>query len=99
MSHAHPHDEGECQRLLRQLNEYVDGELAAELCQELRQHMTDCPDCEIVFETLTKTVALYRHLDEQPEALPSDVESRLFHRLRLSPCAGRVSSKETQATR
>jgi len=87
MSHHH-HTDTECQELLQQLNAYVDGELAAELCQELQQHLDDCPDCEVVFETLTRTVALYRNLDEEPAELPADVEARLFQRLSLSPCSG-----------
>jgi anti-sigma factor RsiW len=88
MRQHHHHTDGECQELLQQLNAYVDGELVAELCQELQQHLDDCPDCEVVFETLSRTVAFYRNLDEEPAELPADVEARLFQRLSLSPCSG-----------
>ena len=83
MIHRHAHDQGRCRELLGQLNEYVDGELAAELCRDLEEHMADCPDCRVVFDTLTKTIALYHTLDDTAAALPVDVENRLLRRLNL----------------
>jgi predicted anti-sigma-YlaC factor YlaD len=61
-----------------------DGELAAELCHDLKQHLADCPNCRVVFDTLAKTIALYRQLNDVPVDLPSDVEERLMHRLTLA---------------
>ena len=78
------HDEGRCRDLLGKLNEYVDGELAAELCHDLEQHMAGCPDCRVVFDTLTRTVTLYHMLDDTTAELPADVEARLLRRLNLS---------------
>jgi anti-sigma factor RsiW len=84
MKMRHQHDEARCRELLGQLNDYVDGELAAELCHDLEQHMADCPDCCVVFDTLTKTIALYHTLDDTTAELPPDVEARLLRRLNLS---------------
>ena len=84
MNNRHQHDEARCRELLGQLNDYVDGELAAELCRDLEQHMTDCSDCQVVFDTLTKTIALYHSLDDTTAELPADVEARLLRRLNLS---------------
>jgi anti-sigma factor RsiW len=84
MKKRHQHDEARCRELLGQLNAYVDGELAVELCRDLEQHMSECPDCQIVFDTLTKTIVLYHTLDETPVELPADVEARLLRRLNLS---------------
>jgi anti-sigma factor (TIGR02949 family) len=84
MKKRHQHDEERCRELLDQLNDYVDGELAAELCRDLEQHMADCPDCQIVYDTLTKTIRLYHTLDDTTAELPPDVEARLLRRLNLS---------------
>ena len=84
MKKRHQHDEARCRELLGQLNDYADGDLAAELCCDLEQHMAECPDCQIVFDTLTKTIALYHTLDETTAELPADVEARLLRRLNLS---------------
>jgi predicted anti-sigma-YlaC factor YlaD len=85
MTYSHKHDDiARCQELLGQLNDYVDGKLAAELCRDLELHLADCPDCRVVFDTLAKTITLYHTLDETPAALPADVEARLLRRLNLS---------------
>jgi anti-sigma factor RsiW len=84
MTYSHQHDDiARCQELLSQLNAYVDGELAAELCYDLEQHLADCRDCQVVFDTLAKTIKLYHTLDATPIDLPSDVEARLLERLHL----------------
>jgi anti-sigma factor RsiW len=84
MTESHPHDDlTRCQELLGQLNDYVDGELATELCHDLEQHLAGCPGCQVVFDTLAKTIKLYHLLDETPVELPADVAARLMRRLRL----------------
>jgi predicted anti-sigma-YlaC factor YlaD len=84
MNYGHTHDDiARCQELLGQLNAFVDGELAAELCHDLELHLADCPDCRVVFDTLAKTITLYHTLDATPVALPADVEARLLRRLNL----------------
>lgn len=84
MTHTHSRDNlTRCQELLGQLNDYVDGELAADLCHDLEQHLSGCPDCQVVFDTLAKTIKLYHLLDETPVELTADVEARLMLRLRL----------------
>ena len=84
MTSPHTHDDvARCQELLGQLNAYADGELAAELCHDLEQHLADCRDCQVVFDTLAKTIKLYHALDQTPVELPDDVEARLLERLHL----------------
>jgi predicted anti-sigma-YlaC factor YlaD len=84
MTYPHAHDSlTRCQQLLGQLNDYVDGVLAAELCHDLELHLVDCPDCQVVFDTLAKTITLYHMLDETPVELPADMEARLMRRLQL----------------
>lgn len=65
-----------CAELLGALSDYIDGELEARLCAEIEAHMRDCPDCQIMVDTLRKTVVLYR-LHGQVE-VPPDVRSRLY---------------------
>lgn len=84
MSHSgHSHDLERCRELVAQLNDYLDGELPADLCAELERHLADCPDCRVVLDTLGQTVRILHHLDEAPPpALPAELESRLLARLR-----------------
>ncbi len=76
-----------CHHFLDSLSDYVDGELKADLCLEIERHMADCDDCQIVIDTLKKTVYLYHETAEEP-AIPSDVRVRLFRRLNLDDFLG-----------
>ena len=73
-----------CQHFLDELSEYIDGELDEALCEQIKEHIADCEKCRIVVDTLKKTISLYNQTAETPE-LPSDVRSRLYHRLHLDP--------------
>ena len=71
-----------CKQLLGSLSEYIDGELQAELCAEIEEHLKDCDNCRIVVNTLRKTVELYKQTTE-PVGLPDAVRERLFLKLEL----------------
>lgn len=81
--HEHTLAETEnCKNLLSTLSDYVDGTLAAELCETLERHMQGCRRCRIVVDTLKKTVALY-HETAADAHLPDDVRQRLYAKLNL----------------
>ena len=71
-----------CRYLLSSLSAYIDGELSEALCQEIERHMENCENCQIVINTLQKTVDLY-HQTIEPAEIPTDVRDRLFQRLDL----------------
>ena len=75
-------DHKNCRKLLYSLSEYVDGDLSESLCEEIEMHLADCEDCQIVVNTLQKTVYLYHKIAKKPE-IPVDVRDRLFKRLDL----------------
>jgi len=64
-----------CRDMLGALSDYIDGELEERLCAEIEAHMRDCPDCQVMVDTLRKTVVLYR--THGRVELPADVQSRL----------------------
>jgi anti-sigma factor RsiW len=76
-----------CKNLLASLSDYVDGELGEELCAEIERHLAGCENCQIVVDTLRKTIYLYRTTSSQPEIHP-DVRKRLFLRLDLDEFIG-----------
>ena len=69
-----------CQELLAILNEYVDGTLAQEFCAEFDRHLGGCQPCQVVVDTVRKTITLYRN--GQPYPLPARLRSRLHQMLR-----------------
>jgi anti-sigma factor RsiW len=72
-----------CKLLLGSLSEYVDGTLAAELCQAIEQHTLVCENCRIVVDTLQKTVFLVHEQARLPVDLPDGLRKRLFHALEM----------------
>ena len=86
-------DVDNCRHLLGDLLEYLDGEVAdfqsaREICAEIERHMDGCVDCQVVIDTLRKTVHLYRDLP-QPE-LPEDARQRLYRALDLGAYLGQT---------
>ncbi len=72
----------QCHQILGSLSDYIDGELQAELCSIIEQHLQECDNCRIVVDTLHKTVELYRQTNG-PAELPGSVRERLFLKLEL----------------
>jgi anti-sigma factor RsiW len=72
----------QCQQLLGSLSDYIDGELRAELCAELEQHIQECDNCRVVVNTLRKTIELYQQTN-LPVELPGELRERLFFKLHL----------------
>jgi anti-sigma factor RsiW len=59
------------------LSDYIDGTLDEALCNELERHLTECDDCQVVVNTLRKTVELY-HKSSGTASIPEDVRQRLY---------------------
>ena len=81
----------ECREMLGALSDYVDGELEDRLCAEIEAHMQHCPDCQLMVDTLRKTVILYR-THGQAE-LPVDVQERLYAVLDLEAFQAKQNSR------
>ena len=78
----HEHSHETCKSLLSSLGDYVDGSLSDDLCAELERHMKDCDRCQVVVNTMKKTIELYQETAEENK-LPPDVRQRLFACLNL----------------
>lgn len=71
-----------CKQLLGNFSDYIDGELPADVCAELEQHIKECDNCRVVLNTLRKTIELYQQT-QATTGLPDSVRERLFYKLHL----------------
>jgi len=78
----HQH-EFQCNQMLGNLSEYIDGNLQADLCAQIEEHMKTCENCTIVVNTLRKTVELYEKCCEEEAEIPGEVKERLFAKLEI----------------
>jgi anti-sigma factor RsiW len=69
-----------CKSVIREISNYIDGELESELRLELEQHLGQCEDCKMVVDQTKLTVDVF--CDSEPVELPADVKSRLHEALR-----------------
>ena len=65
-SQGHRHSKTGCVKILQRLSAYLDDELTADLCKEVRAHMGACPRCEVFLDSLRQTISLCRHLEASP---------------------------------
>jgi anti-sigma factor RsiW len=69
-----------CNRVIREISDYIDGELDLPVRQELERHLEHCEDCKMVVDQTRLTVEIF--CDSKPVELPADVKSRLHEALR-----------------
>ena len=82
-----------CKDFLNELNEYLDETTNAEIRRRVEEHISECPNCWVVFDTTHKTLRVYKGME--PQEIPPDVHSRLMDALEkkckskhTSPSAG-----------
>ena len=71
----HHHDHAACIALFTKLSEYIDNELDEVTCKDIEAHLADCPCCNACMETLKRTVAFCREVEERP--VPDSLSQRL----------------------
>ena len=68
-----------CKGVVREISNYIDGDLDAAMNQELEGHLRDCEECAVVVNQTKMTVDVF--CDSEAVELPTDVRSRLHEAL------------------
>lgn len=76
-----------CKDFLTELGDYLDESVDQELKVKLEQHVTECPNCFVVFDTTKKTIKVYKGIEAQ--VIPEDIHARLMMALHKKMAAGR----------
>lgn len=69
-----------CKGVIRELSNYIDGDLDPAVKVELERHLEHCEDCSMIVDQTKKTIQLY--CGSEPVALPNDLRERLHAGLR-----------------
>lgn len=65
-----------CQDVLKNLSNYIDGELSPELRKLIEEHLRTCHRCSVVFDSTSKIVFIYSD-DNQVLEVPNGYSARL----------------------
>ena len=76
-----------CKEFLQELNDYLDDTVDVEIRRRLEAHITECPNCFVIFDTTKKTLQVYKGME--PQVIPQDVHSRLMAALEKKMASGR----------
>jgi len=68
-----------CKSLIREISDYIDGDLDLSVKQELERHLEHCEECKMVVDQTRLTVEVF--CDSKPVELPADVKARLHDAL------------------
>lgn len=69
-----------CKSVVREISNYLDGDLDAATKHELERHFDHCEDCKMVVDQTKLTVDIF--CDSKPVELPKEVRARLHEVLR-----------------
>jgi anti-sigma factor RsiW len=64
-----------CTDFLAKLTDYFDGRVEPALLVEVEHHIAECKHCEVVLDSTTKTINIYR--DHEIYDFPPELEQRL----------------------
>jgi anti-sigma factor RsiW len=68
-----------CKGVIREISNYIDGDLDLAVRQELERHLEHCEDCKMVVDQTKLTVSVF--CNSKPVELSGDVKSRLHDAL------------------
>jgi hypothetical protein len=74
--------EMKCSDILKELSNYIEGDIPPELMAALEEHVCTCEHCRIVLDTTRKTISLYHHHADTQQASDEVVE-HLYKTLNL----------------
>ncbi len=74
-----------CTDFLAKLTDFFDGTVPTELMAEVQQHISECKHCEVVLDSTTKTINIYR--DHELYDFPPELQNRI-HSAVMNRCAG-----------
>ena len=69
-----------CKGVIRELSNYIDGELEPAIKEELEHHLQHCEDCTMILDQTKKCIEIL--CDSEPIPLPPDLLARPYSALR-----------------
>jgi anti-sigma factor RsiW len=69
-----------CENVIHELSDFIDGDLNAAMKREIESHLHGCKECQLAIDQTKKTIEIF--CDSEPVELPGDVRDRLHAAVR-----------------
>lgn len=76
-----------CDAVIREISNYIDGELDAAVRSDIESHLDGCKECQVIIDQTKLTVDIF--CDSELIDLPDDVRQRLHDALRRKMAGAR----------
>jgi hypothetical protein len=86
MTMAHDHNRKDCLAMFAQLSDYIDNELDALTCEDIKNHARTCIPCKACLETLRQTISLCRSLAPDETPVPKAFSKQLKSLIQKLSC-------------
>jgi len=85
-----------CEDVLRELGNYIDDEVAAEVRAQLELHIAHCKTCEVLYDSARKTLKIVTESSsfEVPEAVSERLVSKVMAQVRESSSESAFDSSD-----
>ena len=80
-----------CTDFLAKLTDFFDGNVPPALLTEVEQHIAECKHCEVVLDSTTKTINIYRNSELYD--FPPELQQRLESAIMTRCCGAKDSAK------
>jgi anti-sigma factor (TIGR02949 family) len=64
-----------CKKVQKLLSDFLDDDLKEAVCEDIRKHLDDCPDCMVQVDSVKKVIRLFREATDSK--MPVDIQIRL----------------------
>ena len=81
-----------CKEFVDGISDFIDDDIAPELRERLHNHISECPNCWVVYDTTKKTIQVFKGMEAQQ--LPEDVRSRLMQAVERRMAAGGAAKQD-----
>jgi len=81
-----------CKQFLQELNDFLDDTLDPKQKAELQRHVTECPNCWVVYDTTEKTIKVFKGME--PQAVPQHIQARLMEAIEKKCHSRRAAASE-----
>jgi len=76
-----------CDEFMEELGNYLEGDVALEVRQQLEHHLSHCQTCQVVYDSTLKTVKIVTDSGsfDLPEVAARPIRDKIMARIRKEP--------------